>query len=177
MSPRRNHGGHLGHVGSEDLLVHGVLVGAERAAVADVAVQQVVHPLRDREEVLPPVEHEPTVLDLGAATVGEQRLQHLSHPAPVRGGADVPDRAVPEHRPGLVGRSRRALRPLGRQDAGEQLEGKRLDVDFLHPDILTHAEGPEAHGSFDGRAPRRRNATTLPLPGSGRWRNCVGTGV
>jgi hypothetical protein len=49
----------------------------------------------------------------------------------------MPDRAVPEHGPRTRRRLGGAPRALRRQDARQQLEWKRLDVDFLHADILT----------------------------------------
>jgi len=114
-----------------------VLTGAESPTVTGIAVQQVVQPLRDGEEPCITVEDEPPVVDPRPPAIGQQRLQHLGNPTTVGRGIDVPDRAVPEHGPRSRRRLGRAPSALGRQDAGQQLERERLDVDFLHADILT----------------------------------------
>ena len=96
----RRSGAALGEVRGEHQLVAGPLGVAERTAVAGVAVQQVVQPLGDGEELGVAVEHEPPVLDVRPRAVGEQRLQHLGDAPAVRGGVDVPDRAIAERGPG-----------------------------------------------------------------------------
>ena len=137
-------GEHLGDVGADDPFVAGTLVLAEWTAVARVAMQQVVQALRDGEELRLAVEHEPPVLDLRPTPVREQRLEHLSDATTMRRRVDMPDRAVPEGHLSSHRRLRQASGPFGRQDARQQLERQRLDLDFLHPDILARlAEAPD----------------------------------
>ena len=134
-------GEHLGDVGADDPFVAGTLVLAEWTAVARVAMQQVVQALRDGEELRLAVEHQPPVLDLRTTPVREQRLKHLGDATTVRRRVDMPDRAVPEGHPSSHRRLRQASGSFGRQDARQQLERQRLDLDFLHPDILPRVTG------------------------------------
>ena len=62
-------------------LVEVALLGAERAAVAGVAVEVVVEALGQLEELGRLAQHDPARVDAGAADVGEQRAQHLGDAA------------------------------------------------------------------------------------------------
>ena len=53
----------------------------ERPLVAGLAMQQVMDPLRDDEELLVAFQNGPPRLDPGARDVTENRLQHLGHAA------------------------------------------------------------------------------------------------
>ena len=85
--------------GARDLLVVPPLRGAERPAVALRAVQVVVEPLREGEELRVARQHEPAGVDARAARVREQRAEHLGDAAAGRGRVDAPDRPVPERVP------------------------------------------------------------------------------
>ena len=83
-------------VGRQRCLVEGALLGPERSAVARYAVQPVVDALADREERSVSTDHQPTSVDTRPAGIGEQRDQHLRHPAAARRRVDVPDPATGE---------------------------------------------------------------------------------
>ena len=136
---------HLGHVGPDDPFVAGVLAGAEAPAVARIAVQQVVHTLRDGEELRFPVEDEPPVVDPRSSPVRQQCLQHLGHPAAMGCRVDMPDRAVPERRARSCRGLGRAPSVLRRQNARQQFERERLDFDLVHADILTCIRSRSRH--------------------------------
>ncbi len=72
------------------------LLVAERAAIALGAVQHVVEALGDLEEALVALDHGPARVDAGAARVGQQRGQHLGHPAAAGRRVDMPDHAAVE---------------------------------------------------------------------------------
>ena len=76
-------------VPTQDPLVAGMLVGAERTTVADRSVQVVVDPLGDVEELGVAFDHDPSGVDVDPAHVGEQRLQKLGDPAAGRRRVDV----------------------------------------------------------------------------------------
>ena len=139
--------GHLGDVGLEDTFVARSFSVAQGAAVAGVAVQQVVHALGDRKERRFAVEDQPAVLDLGATPVGEQRLEHLGDAAAMGGGVDVPDRAVPERQPSSCRARGEAFGSLRRQDARQPLERERFDLDLLHPCSLQAKCDPSCLGA------------------------------
>ena len=122
-----------------------MLGGTERTAVARVAVQAVVQALRDGEELRLAVEHEPPVLDARSPPVREQGLEHLGDAATVGRRVHVPDRAVPERRPCSRRCLEHALGAFGRQDAREQLERERLDLDLFHLAILPHCGASSEH--------------------------------
>ena len=136
-------GEHLGDVGADDPFVAGTLVLAEWTAVARDTMQQVVQAFRDGEELRLAVEHHPSILDLRPTPVRKQRLEHLSDAPTMGRRVDMPDRAIPEGHLSSHRRLRQASRPFRRQDARQQLERQRLDLDLLHPDILARlAEVP-----------------------------------
>ncbi|MDZ7734351.1 MAG: hypothetical protein U5R31_15905 [Acidimicrobiia bacterium] len=101
---RRRHRGQLGGVPLQDLLVVVDLVRTERSPVPGLAVEPVVDPLRDREELGIAVEHHPARVHTERAGVPEDGVEHLRDTAPARGGADVPQAPGAER---LAGRGQR----------------------------------------------------------------------
>ena len=111
--------------GRRDGLVVGVLVRAERPAVAGGAVEPVVQALRDGEEGGIAVQDAPAGVDAGPAGVREQRTQHLGHASAMGGGVDAPDRAAGEQPVGALAH-REQRRIAGRvEHVAEALGGQR----------------------------------------------------
>ena len=100
------------------------------------AVQGIVHSFGDGEELMVAVQNQPPGVDSRAASVCNEALQHLRHPATVRGGVDVPHHPTGEKSPG-PGSGGQQLAPLGRrQNRLQQVKRHRLDLDLLHLSIL-----------------------------------------
>ena len=109
----------------QGLLVDRALALAELFPVAGRAVETIVDPLRDREELGAGGDHGPARVDARAPGVGEQRLQQLRHSPASRRRVDVPDRAPGEQllrprdprldlRPGVAEQRLEALGPKRR---------------------------------------------------------------
>jgi hypothetical protein len=81
---------------AEHPLVVGPLSLAERAAVAKGAIEPVVDPLGDREELRVALDHQPTRVDPCAASIRQERLQHLGDSAAGRRRVDVQHRMAGE---------------------------------------------------------------------------------
>jgi hypothetical protein len=103
----------LVRVGAQDLAVMAGVSAAQRPGAVGLAVNLVVQPLGDREEVRVAADHHPADRDVQARDVPHEHLQHLSDPAADRGRVDVPDgppgEPVPE--PGGRGEQPRVLLP------------------------------------------------------------------
>ena len=80
----------LVRVRGQDLAVMAGVSAAQRPA-AGLAVDLVVQPLGDREELRVAADHHPADRDIQARDVSHEHLQHLSDPAADRGRTDVPD--------------------------------------------------------------------------------------
>ncbi len=175
---RRDEGGGLGIVDYDDVSgadqreqLAGVLLsdalevaalgGTELAAVSGGAVEAVVNPLRDREEVGISFDHEPARVDAGAARVREQCLEHLGNAAARPGGVDVQDGAPGESLSRDLGRLLELRHPL---DADQRLQPRRvdrLDVDLVEPRALLAAHAARHRPIL---ALRDDPTTPRPLP-------------
>ena len=100
----------LARVRLERVLVDLARLVVELAAVALEAVEDVVDPLGDLEELGVALDHGPARVDAGALRVADQREQQLDHAAALGGRADVPDRALAEQLAGGADAVRRASR-------------------------------------------------------------------
>ena len=127
-----------------------VLGGAEVVARERSAVQRVVKPLGDREERRIGVEHQPPSVDPRAASVSEQRLQHLRDATTVGSGIDIP-----HDPPGQMGTSpsggrHEPLRPIPGQQRAEHLQRRSLDLDLPHRAMMSPTSGSWAdEGAVD----------------------------
>ena len=99
----------LARVRGQRPLVDLALGVAERTAVAVEAMQAVMDPLRDLEELRLPGDHRPARVDAGAAAVAEQRPQHLDDAAALRGRVDIPDHSAVQLPRGLLDQAEPAL--------------------------------------------------------------------
>ena len=92
------------------------------------ALQQVVEPLGDLEEVVGAPDDHP--VGRGAAVGHERRqaLKHLCHSAAHRGGVDVDDAGVPERAAGLSRQRKLIGRSVGRQ-APHTLGGRLHEIE------------------------------------------------
>ena len=77
-------------------------VRSTQGPAGKVAVDLVVQPFGDREELSVAGDHQPADRDADTADVADQHLQHLGDPAAHRGRADVPDGAPRLQPPHLV---------------------------------------------------------------------------
>ena len=80
----------------EDLLVVAGVGLAQGPGAVGLAVNLVVQPLGDREEVRVAADHHPADRDVQARDVPQEHLQHLSDPAADCGRIDVPDGPLAE---------------------------------------------------------------------------------
>ena len=113
----------------------------EVAAVALEAVEEVVDPLGDLEELGVALDHGPARVDAGALRVADQRQQQLHHAPALGGRADVPDRALAEQLAGGADAVRELLERLGLEHGLEALGRMRWDLDhFKH---ALHVPAPE----------------------------------
>ena len=95
----RSHGdGQFLCVGKRHRLVHLAFARPELTAVTGLAMQEVVEPLGDGEELGRPLNRHPTHVEAGAAGVGGERPQHLRDPAALGRGVHVPHCATVEKR-------------------------------------------------------------------------------
>ena len=113
-----------GEVRRECALVGPALGGPELASVAGPAVEPVVDPLRDREELGVALDHEPLRLEPGPAHVPEQGLQHLRDPAARRRRVDVDDAPTCEE---LAQLRRPSLEPIHSVRTDERLQPARVE--------------------------------------------------
>ena len=119
--------------GAERSLVETVLVVAQRASVTEAAVEVIVDPLRQGEELLVRVDDEPTGVDPDATDVPEQDVQHLRHPTAGGGRVDVDHRPAVELPKGLArGDHRECVGALGADDLCELQRIAGVDRHFLH---------------------------------------------
>jgi hypothetical protein len=132
-----------------------VLGGTELGPGVHGAVQRVVNPLCDREELRVGVEHQPPGVDTRAAGVSEQRLQHLRDATAVGSGIDVPH--DPAGQEGASPRSGRhePLRPISGQQRAEHLERHSLDIDLSHRVMVAPTSGSRADPRGATRTRRR----------------------
>ena len=113
-----------------------VLGRSESLPAVHRAVQRVMHPPGDGEELRVTVQNQPSGVHACAASIGQQTLQHLRHPATVRGGIDVPHHATSEKGPSPGG-GRHQPAPLQRaKDRLHHVKRHRLNLDLLHAPIL-----------------------------------------
>ena len=125
-------------VPAQHALVVAALARAELAAVAGRAVDPVVDPLRDREELRVALDDEPTRVDAGGAHVGKQRLQHLGDAAAGRGRVHVPDRAAAERGLRRLGDVLVERHPVGADQGLEPRRVERLHLDLVHAKLVRH---------------------------------------
>ena len=123
-------------------LVRRALRLPQRPAVAGVAVQAVVQPLRHVEELIVALDDHPSGIDAGAADVADQRAQHLRHAAAARGRVDRPERARAEQLPPARDRALELRQPVGRQHLSEALGRKAGDL----LDVKWHVASVPARG-------------------------------
>ena len=101
----------LGSVRGEHPSVIAGLGLAERAAGL-LAVDLVVQPLGDHEELGITGDHAPADPDIKILDVPDEHVQHLGHPAANRGRADVPDGASGQLLPELISRPDQSCVPV-----------------------------------------------------------------
>ena len=161
----------LVRIAAQSLLVVAPLRVAKGAAIPGRAVEPVVNALRDLEEAGVALDHEPADVEPRAASVGQQRLQHLGDAAARGGRVDVEDRSASHRRLGRLGNPLVASDPLGPDQRLQPGCIERLDFDFLEPEVL-----PDSHGlSSSGRptrgiraSRRHRRPTRRSHPSRGR---------
>ena len=117
------------------VLLQRVLVGlarlvVERAAVAREAMELVVDPLRDLEELRVALDHRPASVDAGALRIADQREQELDDASALGGRADVPDRATVQQFARTADPGGQLLERLGLEHGLEALG--RVGCDFDH---------------------------------------------
>ena len=117
----------LGGVALGHLVKDAARVVVEVAAIAGRAVQEVVDPLGEDEEVLVALDHHPARVDAGPARVGEQRDEHLGNAAAAGGRVDVPYDAPVEHLAAAPHGAQDALVVLGREHRSEALQVECAD--------------------------------------------------
>jgi hypothetical protein len=103
-------------------------------------MQEVVNSFRDGEEFRLARQHQPPVADPSPQPVRQHALKHLGDTATVCRRVDMPDRPIAQYVPGGLGRCQKPLRPLWAEKSDEQLEGLRLDLDFLHRNPYCQSE-------------------------------------
>jgi len=91
------------------------LCRTERGA-GQAAVDLIVQPLGDREEISVAADHQPADRDAQILYVPDENLQHLGHPATGRGRVDVPDGAPGQDGPDTPGLPSQVLKPPGTDD-------------------------------------------------------------
>ena len=125
----------LVRIRGEDLSVVAGVGAAQRPAVG-LAVNLVVQPLGDREELRVAADYHPAGRDVQARAVPHEHLQHLSDPAADRGRIDVPDGPPAEPGPEPGGLGEQPCVPHGpddRLESGDRGSGHR---DLLQPPEL-----------------------------------------
>ena len=122
-----------GEPGSEQLglgraaaLIDRSLPLAQLTAVVG-AVQAIVEPLGDAEEVVVAADHRPASVDAGAADVSDQRPQHLRHPAALRRRVHGPQRASVQQLTTSRERALELRERLGREHLPKALGSQRRD--------------------------------------------------
>ena len=127
----------------------------EVAAVALEAVEEVVDPLGDLEELGVALDHGPARVDAGALRVADQRQQQLHHAAALGGRADVPDRALAEQLAGGADAVRELLERLGLEHGLEALGRMRWDLDhFKHAlHVPDRSTGNRTHRAWPAAYP------------------------
>ena len=115
----------LRDIARQHALVRAPGVVVERQAVALGAVQPVVDPLGDREELGRAVDHHPARVDAGAARVGDERAEQLDDPAAAGGRVDVPDDPAAEQHAGHLHPALELLIAAGWEDGAEPLRAHR----------------------------------------------------
>ena len=119
-------------VAADHVVVVSPLRRPERAAVAEDAVQAVVDPLRDAEELGIPLEDQPPRRDTVGDEVAERVREQLRDATPARGRVDVPDRAAGERPTPLVQRALVAAPDILPRDRAELVCVTRRDGDLEH---------------------------------------------
>ncbi len=102
----------------------------QRPSIAGGAVERVVDPLGQLEELRRSADDQPARVDAGAAGVAEQRLEHLGDAAAHGGAVDVPDDPVAEEVSKLGRRLEERLHRIGADEGLEATEvpGPELDL-------------------------------------------------
>jgi hypothetical protein len=118
-------------VRTSNVLVLVTLPLPQPAPIPGRTVETVVYSLRDREEILASLDHEPARIDPRSARIRQKCLQHLGDTTADRGRIDVQNRSISEcHARGFRDR----LEPAHALNSDERLKAggiERLDLDFL----------------------------------------------
>ena len=154
-------------VRAKRLVVDPPLLVAELAAVARRVVQVVVDPLRQGEERVVAGDDDPPGVHAGSVRVGEQRHEHLGHPAAPGRGVDVPDGPAREHAAAAfhgVTELARSARP-GESTRSARREDDRWEptrvLAYGHPNQSQHGRGAGVRSDYEHRHPRPGPRPTL----------------